>query len=291
MTKREIQQAIDVCRPGDEDLQQPEMAALVEALQGDVAVRRQFERSQRFDAAMTGIFRDVPVPDGIEDRLLAALDLAVPPRDEVSTQLGPRDAGLDCQAKPGQRGRRAWSGRRRMWTVVAGGLGATAALLAFLLVVPFSGIGEPRADDRLPGEVLAWTDAVVQQGWNTDFQAQPLRDHPLDRAVRAIPQRWCVIRTAYDQQTVVYDLAPRGRGLALVFCLRSRVRTSALPESPPWNVFPATGGLTLGVWRRGELVYVLAVQGGAERYRALIESPPLIGLIPKGRSGSLIPTA
>lgn len=290
MTKREIQQAIDVCRPGDEDLQQPEMAALVEALQGDVAVRRQFERSQRFDAAMAGVFRDVPVPGGLEDRLLAALDVAAPARDEVPGLPSPRDTAFDRQARPGQRGRRAWSGRRRMWTFVAGGLAATAALFAFLLVAPFSGIGEPRADDRLPGEVLAWTDAVVQQGWNTDFQAQPLRDYPLDRAVRAIPQRWCVIRTAYDRQTVVYDVAPRGRDLALVFCLRSRVRTSALPELPPWNVFPASGGLTLGVWRRGELVYVLAVRGGAERYRALIESPPLIGLIPNGRSGSLTPT-
>ena len=110
--------------------------------------------------------------------------------------------------------------RRRMWLTMAGSLTAAAALAGFLLLVPYFSVAEPRPDDRLPGEILAWADAVVRQGWNEDLQtAQALR-RPLDRAVRANPQRWCSITTAYDSQTIVYDVAPRGADMALVFCMQ-----------------------------------------------------------------------
>lgn len=291
MTEREIQQAMDVCRPGDEDLSQPEMAALVDMLRSDLAVRNRFERSQRLDAALAGLFREVPVPDGLENRLLAALESAAPQAGQTPEPISTRDSSAELAGHSARLGPKTRSRRQRIGMILAGSLAVTAAVLAFLLGVPYSGIGEPRADDRLPGEVLAWTEAVVREGWNRDFEAAALRDHPLDSAVRAAPQRWCLIATAYDQQTVVYDLASRGGDLALVFCMRSRVRTSALPELPPWNAFSATGGLMLGVWRRGDLVYVLAVRGSAARYRALIEAPPLIGSAPSGRPVSLIPTA
>ena len=54
MTDQEIQQAIDACRPGSDDLQRPEMAALAEAVRRDPEVRRRYERSQQFDASVSG---------------------------------------------------------------------------------------------------------------------------------------------------------------------------------------------------------------------------------------------
>jgi hypothetical protein len=89
MTEREIQQAMDVCRPDSEDLQQPEMAALAEAIRSDPEVRRRYERSQRFDVAVTGMFRDVPVPEGLENRLLAAIESA----GTVPLETGPLETG------------------------------------------------------------------------------------------------------------------------------------------------------------------------------------------------------
>lgn len=162
--------------------------------------------------------------------------------------------------------------------MVAGTCTALAVLAAFVLLVPYFRAAEPLADDRLPGEILAWSEAVVRQGWNEDLLAAQALTRPLDRAVRANPQRWCSIATDYDSQTVVYDLASRGAEMALVFCMRCPVSHSQLPQLPPGTAFSATGGLTLGVWRRGDLVYVLAVRGGQNRYRQLIESSPLIGL-------------
>jgi hypothetical protein len=60
---------------------------------------------------------------------------------------------------------------------------------------------------------------------------------------------------------------------------------------PPLNAFSATGGLTLGVWRRGDMVYVLVVRGGQRRYRELIEASPLIGVLLNSFPVSLTATA
>ncbi|MCU0981923.1 MAG: DUF3379 domain-containing protein [Pirellulaceae bacterium] len=292
MTNQEIQQAIDACRPGSDDLQRPEMAALADAIRQDPDVRRRYESSQQFDASVRGLFRDVPVPAGLADRLLAAIE---PPRDraaaESQTLVAPLLSEHDVRKHAEEAGGWPHRKRRRMWLTMAGSLTAAAALAGFLLLVPYFSVTEPRPDDRLPGEILAWADAVVRQGWNEDLQtAQSLR-RPLDRAVRANPQRWCSITTAYDSQTIVYDVAPRGADMALVFCMQCPVRSSRLPDMPPWNAFSATGGLTLGVWRRGDMVYVLVVRGGPRRYRELIEASPLIGLLLNGRPFSLTATA
>ncbi len=292
MTDQEIQQAIDACRPGSDDLQRPEMAALAEAVRCDSDVRRRYECSQQFDALVMGSFRDVPVPVGLADRLLAAIE---PSADRATVEsrepVAPRTSEHDTRKNA--EGAGPWFHRhgRRSWPILAGSLAAIAALAGFLLLVPYFSVAEPRPDDRLPGQILVWADAVVRQGWNEDLPTAQSLHRPLDRAVRARPQRWCAIATAYDSQTIVYDVAPRGTDMALVFCMQSRVRSSTLPDMPPWNAFSATGGLTLGVWRRGDMVYVLVVRGGPRRYRELIEASPLIGLLLNGCPFSLTATA
>lgn len=279
MTDRKIQQAIDACRPGCDDLQSPEMDFLAEAVRSDPEARRQYERSQQFDAAVSWAFRDVPVPADLGERLRAVLEASSDQSPTASPELpSPPSAARDAREdlKPPRRWPRGI--RRRTWTVMAGSLAAAAALVGFLLVAQPFGAAEPVADERLPGEIQVWTDAVVRQGWNDNLQAAELGEHPLDPAVRGMPRRWCQIATDYDARTMVYDLAPPGSDPAVVFCMRSKARTSALPNSPPWNALSATGGMTLGVWRRGEMVYVLVVQGGPQRYREFIEASPLIGL-------------
>lgn len=292
MTDQEIQHAIDACRPGSDDLQQPEMAALAETVRHDPEVRRQYECSQQFDALVSEAVHDVCVPAGLADRLLAALE---PTSGQATVESPEPVASISSERdiRKAAAGVGRWSHRRRsrIWTIMAGSLTAAAALAGFLLLVPYFSVTEPRPDDRLPGEIMMWADAVVRQGWNEDLPTAQVLERPLDRAVRARPERWCSIATSYDSQTIVYDVAPRGTEMALVFCMRSRVRSSTLPEMPPWNAFSATGGLTLGVWRRGDMVYVLVVRGGSRRYRELIEAAPLIGLLLNGSPFSLTGTA
>lgn len=291
MTDQEIQQAIDACRPGSDDLQQPEMAALAEAVRQDPDVRRRYECSQQFDASVIGLFRDVPVPAGLADRLLTAIEPSLGQATADSqTPVTPLSSERDAQEAVEKARHWPHRKRRRIWAITAGSLTAAAALAGFLLLVPYFSVAEPRPNDRLPDEILAWEDAVVRQGWNENMQTDQVVRRPLDRAVRVTPQRWCSIATAYDAQTIVYDVAPRGADMALVFCMQCRVRSSTLPDMPPWNAFSATGGLTLGVWRRGDMVYVLVVRGGLRRYRELIEASPLIGLLLNGSPFSLAAT-
>lgn len=321
MTDQSIQQAIDACRPGGDDLLLPEVDFLAEAVRTDPEVRRTYERSQQFDAAVGLAFRDVPVPSGLAERLLSAVETSavsslvaqadcsarVSDPADMADQRSPEDQET-CRSPGGSVGkpatapllpggferpcpplsardsgshlglRRRWTRgiRPRTWAVMATTLAATAALVGFLLVSPLSKSLEPVVDEHLPGEVLAWREAVTRQGWNDNLLAAELHERPLDRAVRVMPRRWCQIQTSYDARTMVYDLAPPGEEAALVFCIRSEARNSALPDTP-WNASSATGGLTLGVWRRGDIVYVLMVQGGPRRYREFIESSPLIG--------------
>jgi len=284
MTDREIQEAMDACRPGSADLQQAELAALADAIRCDAGLRRRWECSQRFDARVRNALVDVPVPAGLEERLLAAVES--PSESAADGVIAPSlacaagaPAGDEIRTGPGHAGRWPWAERRRVWTVISGSLVAIAALAGFVLLVPYFRVSEPRADDRLPDEILAWSDTVVRQGWKDDLSSAQALARPLDRAIRANPQRWCSIATAYDAQTLVYDVAPPGGEMALVFCMHCPVSRTALPQIPPWNGFSATGGLTLGVWRRGGLVYVLVVRGGPSRYRQFIEASPLIGLL------------
>lgn len=278
MTDRKIQQAIDACRPGGDDLQLPELDFLAEAVRSDPDVRRQYQRSQQFDASVGWVFRDVPIPADLADRLLAAVETSPDPAAAVPSEL-PSPKSSESASSQDLKSSRRWPRgvHRRTWAVLAGSLAAVAALVGFLLVAPQFGVREPVADERLPREIMVWNDAVVRQGWKDDVRAAELSERPLDRDVRGMPRRWCRIATAYDSGTIVYDLAPPGADEAVVFCIRSKARNSALPDAPPWNAFSATGGLTLGVWRRGEMVYVLAVRGDARRYREFIEGSPLIG--------------
>lgn len=291
MSERRHFEAIDACRPNSDDLRQPEMADLAEALQVDPRLGSNYQRSQEFDAIVVRMMPDLPVPDGLEERLLLALTTSQD-ADRESREAGewfddncrakgqavqPRAARehVPATARDGV-GRRP-RGRRWAWTLAAASLVAAGAVAAVLVLAPSFTAIEPRADEQLPREILAWVDAVVREGWNTDFEADRVRRRPLDLAVRATPRRWCSIRTRYDPQTAVYDVSSRDADFALAFCMDAPVRTSLLPEIPPWNPQPATGGLTVGVWRRGNLVYVLACRGGTRRYRELIEGTSLIG--------------
>jgi len=283
MTDPKIQQAIDACRPRGDDLLLPELDFLAQAVRSDPEVRRQYQRSQQFDACISGAFCDVPIPAGLADRLLAAVGTSPDQTPAIPAELpSPPSSGVASRQDSEPRRRWLRGVRPRTWATMAGSLAAAAALIGFLLVGQHFGVTEPVADERLPGEILAWDDAVVRQGWNDNVRATEPGERPLDPAVRGVPRRWCQIATRYDSKTIVYDLAPPGADQAVVFCMRSKARTTSLPNAPPWKAFSASGGLTLGVWRHGDMVYVLAVRGGPRRYREFIEASPWIGF----RSGT-----
>jgi hypothetical protein len=139
------------------------------------------------------------------------------------------------------------------------------------------GAGEPRPDEAFRLLVQAWSKDAAAGPWQNDFRGPALEAYPLDAAVRVLPSGWRRFATPYDSEGLVYNLSSRSKASALLFCFRCEVAQSELATMPPRSPFSTTGGIAIGMWRRGDLVYVLAVQGGAPQYQNLLNKPTEIG--------------
>jgi hypothetical protein len=277
MVDQEIKRAIEACRPGSDDVSLPEMSQLAEAVGSDADLRELLERSQRCDAAIGAAFRDVPVPDGLSERLLAAVGQTEPQVSKSPAPAITSEPANGDSAEPDVGAVRPRSRYRRLH--ITAGLATALALsvLVTVVVIHHSGNNEPVANDQLRQDVSAWESQVVRRGWKKDFTEPKLDERPLASAINAVPQRWCQIKTQYDQSTIVYDLAP-GERMAFLFCMHVKTRDSKLPKAPPVKPYATTGRMCIGAWRCGDLVYVLAVEGEA-RYNRLRGSSILIGLV------------
>ena len=277
MVNREIKRAIEACRPGSDDVSLPEMSQLAEAVGSDAGTRELFERSQRCDEAIGAVFRDVPVPDHLAEQLLAAVGQTDSP---VSKATGPSTASSPPtadRAVPEVTTVRPRS--RQRWLHVSAGLAAvlSLSLLLAVLVIHNAGSDEPIANDRLRQDVSDWKSQVVRRGWQSNLSEPKLDERPWATSINAAPRRWCQIDTRYDKSTIVYDLAP-GEKSALLFCMHVEASDSELPKTPPVKPYAPTGRICLGVWRRGDMVYILAVDGGEARYNRFLGSSILIAL-------------
>ncbi len=67
-------EALEACRPGSEDLSDPVMASLVSQMAASRELDDLYERLQKFDASLASAYQDVPVPEGLAERILAHLD-------------------------------------------------------------------------------------------------------------------------------------------------------------------------------------------------------------------------
>ena len=268
MNNREMIEAMEACRPGSDDLRNSEFDDLQTAVQRDAALRRRYEQTQAWDRVMGQALEDVPVPAGMCDRLLNALEGAQPM------------AGLSPVRPPsGVSGGARAPVRRRRWGIAVAGLAVAAALLiAWFIQQPTRPTPQPTPE--FASEVIQWSDAVADTQWRTDFGAEELRGYPLDDAIRGVPRQWARLSTRYHPRTIVYDVTPPRGQRAYVFCFPAARSRTSLPPTPPLTPFSTTGGVAVGTWQRNHHVYVLAAHGGEHRYRALIQSTIVLGRRP-----------
>jgi hypothetical protein len=271
MTDDELKRAIEACRPGSNDINLPEMSALRDAIERDQRVGELYRRTQECDAAISAAFHELPVPEDLAGRLLdtvrqaerTAVENAEPSSEPRNVGVAPHPSRGPLAGRPGS---------RRRWLQVAVPL-AAASLVLLVGVFYFRRTQpEPRADERLRAETGDWRDLILRNGWQEDLTSAVPGSRPPAADIAVQPRRWCQIQTRYDSATVVYDLAGRGRPFAHVYCMRVPMHRSRLPSTPPLMPYRPTGRVSLGVWRRGEMVYVLAVQGDSERYSEFLNS-------------------
>jgi hypothetical protein len=249
---------IDACRPGSDDANDAELADLAAHLADDAGCRQLYHRVQEMDARLSAQFCAVPVPAGLEDRLLAAAAAATQSPEgtgaDSATLPGLSDPSLEtAAAQPGD-GR----ARRRRWLRYTGALAATAAAAVVLGV--FLQPDRPTAD-----EALAQARAVeVDYGQSAPGGLPASKG--LNRAVRVAAQG--VAKDFLGQKAAAYDLRlGRLRGTLVV----ARGMLAELPDSPPATPAATTGGLAVAGWQEGNLVYILLVKGGQAEYRRFVD--------------------
>ena len=254
--KSNILEALEACRADSDDLQLPEMSHLAETLGDDDELRQRLADVQRSDAGLKNAFRDVPTPDGLQERLLAALAEAEAESEEATL--------TDEKPTPAHRS----TSPSRRWFLV----GSTAAALALAV-----GIGALIMNWRGPLDANTWATSAMQlqsslsqSAWEMD-KPEPAQRPAFDRWQRGVTgQGWQPIDNPWDDEAVAYRLFNRGGTTATLFVFQPRSVDANLPLAPPTEPVQRTSLSTAGVWTNNGLVYVLVVNGGVQQYQSFL---------------------
>ncbi len=246
-----VREALEACRPGSEDRSLPELG-LKQLLEANPQLRDLQRRIEQADVQIGAAMHEVPVPEGLALKVLAALETA---REQ---SVSPR--------------RLANRGRR--W-FVASGLAALAAsiLVALWLGVPHAGpLDESGVLDSTCRRFLSEVEADRATGRLLD-ESEPPEQFAMSRAVARVPElRWREVRGLLGRQAVAFDF-PGAEGHRATLYVLASASSDILRTRPPANPIQSTGGVCASVWKEGDRLYVLVVRGDARSYRRLIYAP------------------
>jgi hypothetical protein len=261
-----ILEAMEACRPGSDDVADPAMEPLRQRLADSPEVASTYHRLQRLDHAVVGAFGDVPVPEGLQDRILARLGASV---GQQSPPEGKREGEAEIASVPGSLGRKAW-GRR--WLVAACAVGAAAALLLGV-VLHYQHSDKLRKPDVLSMAIEYSINRPREGGYPMTGVVQPPRELPFSQGLAAIfspgeaffgAMRWRAVQGFLNRDGVAYDLVGRRGVAATVYVTAASV--DGLTSDVPLRPMLSTGQSSASAWQEGDLLYVLVVDGGIQDY-------------------------
>jgi hypothetical protein len=251
MDDQSLHDMMDACRASGDDLQGEEFHALRERLGAEPKLRAGLERLLQLDSELSIVFRQVPVPDGLLERLMAGM---------VSPAAAADQAGSAARVGHWRVGRRTWAAA------------ALAVAACWVTAVGLSGLvldrPQFRTADELEAEALVWSVVVNPSAWQplnptiaTDYPPPP--KHQL-AAYCVVWQRLRVPAL----EVMCYGVTWPDGSVGHLFVLpahKARVRD----QRPPAQPF-STQGRNAGAWRHSGLVYVVVLEGPANRYRSLV---------------------
>ncbi|MCX7425450.1 MAG: hypothetical protein NTW96_07475, partial [Planctomycetia bacterium] len=248
-----IVEAIEAYRPGRDDPSDPALAPLVERLAADAELARKHQCLQRLDSVLSEAIRDVPVPEGLCQRILDRLDATakVPETPgEVAVKDAP-DAGEAVEVLPD---RRAIARRRWLLSATAATVAASLAVGAFLALQPRGSYKE--------GDVLDVAVQFFDAPENETEASHELRGKdrlgvdgfPLGSEVAGVSvPRWRPISGFLGRQGVAYELTGPGGARATLYVVQCGGAVQGLGATPPSQPARTTGGRAAAAWQTGGL--------------------------------------
>jgi negative regulator of sigma E activity len=249
MTSRHLYEMIDACRPGHDDINQPEFSELANAMSQDLDLQRLFARSQAVDSAMRTAFQAVIPPPGFANRLIEAIEAAATEEsDETSIAVADSELQVELANRPSRRTFAIWTG------VVS--LSAVAATIVIWLTMspPVTRL----TDQSIAENVDQWNlelDKVAN--WQSAANL-PAQDFPTWQHLKISDgDRW---QWVSKRRVVCYDLLikPREDGEIVRLFISQPTAAVSLPANPPAG-YPSPRGWHVGAWQANGRVYYLAV--------------------------------
>jgi hypothetical protein len=255
---------VEACRPGSDDLRAAELALAAERIASHGEARHYYERVQQADNRLAMAFHDLPVPEGLAARLLAALDAASP-----ATAVAPVASETSIELPAAAKSRR---------------LALRLALAASLLAViggawALVGILTPYTDQQcLSAATQASAQLELDRWQNIKTTPAPADRQPHTRLFGSV-KSWQSLALLNDQRAVAYRFT---NGAMLLVCQPSKT-VAALPIAPPavpQQKAQQSSGTQVGMWTSGGLVHVLLVSGPIEEYRRMTGATrPVVALV------------
>jgi hypothetical protein len=259
-----ILEALDAYRPDSDEPPDGEMAFLKKQLETDGRLRAALARVQHLDARVAAAFHDVPIPQGMAERILA--NVAV-----EAAMTGPSLDEMPPAAPGGSRASTVATPRRRRWVVATAVSAALAASLLFLAFVWHGPSDELTVSETLQHARDHFT-SHSSQGWRLVAAEPAPRQLRPSRFVIAGPSlRWRSVEFV-GREGAAYQITIPGRAPAMLYVVPGSIARAA--PTPPMDPV-TTQGLSTGVWSERGLVYVLVVAGDRRDYRGYINLSPL----------------
>ena len=283
--------AIDACRPASDDLALVELHELAAELATNPRLAQMHDRIQSLDAAIARATVDVPVPEGLQARLMASLAAAAVAAEVGETAAVLVSPGLVSPglvtpasiASPESSRKTLPSGRWPTGRILAyGALAASVAAAAIYLSRP-----APRtigADEIMQLAVDFHEQAddaatqALEPGSELPIGSSGNANYPLSTAITAGgTTRMRTLSDFLGRSGVAYDMS-RGRARATLYVVDLSASRDAPPVEPALPKAPSaapefdTGGHCVAVWQATGLLYVLVVDGGPREYQHFV--PP-----------------
>ncbi len=195
------------------------------------------------DHALAKALRDVPVPEGLERRLLVSV--AMPSRPDVQRAEYPPTT---------------WS--RRAWLSTAAGLAGLAVTGRYLYV---------HRPLRRAEVIVGVEQALNSEDWVIPWRAPDSAPSDLlpPRELKR-PRGWQYVSTPWAKETAAFDLTLPGGPPSVLFVARVQRGLSGFPtrlKTPPSG---STEWKRVAIWRSSQVLYVLASQGSKSDFQSLL---------------------